>query len=102
MLRYLVIGESSFLQLVLRFLPSRPGWAVRVMSPQDISAGMLRRHPTNLNAQSAQATVSLIADVLNKGIDVTEVSYRWCCASSRHRFVENSATPVTEQGYAVL
>lgn len=49
------------------------GWAVRVMSPQDISAGMLRRRPVNLNAQSSQATVELIAGVLAAGVDVTEI-----------------------------
>ncbi|KAJ1024100.1 hypothetical protein NDA16_002939 [Ustilago loliicola] len=49
------------------------GWSVRVMSPQDISAGMLRRRPINLNAQSSQATVSLIAGVLEAGVDVTEI-----------------------------
>ncbi|EST07415.1 Ribonuclease HII/HIII domain protein [Kalmanozyma brasiliensis GHG001] len=49
------------------------GWAVRVMSPQDISAGMLRRRPVNLNAQSSQATVGLIAGVLESGVDVTEI-----------------------------
>ncbi|GAC94328.1 ribonuclease subunit [Pseudozyma hubeiensis SY62] len=52
---------------------SHLGWAVRVMSPQDISAGMLRRRPVNLNAQSSQATVSLIAGVLDSGVDVTEI-----------------------------
>ncbi|PWY97978.1 ribonuclease H-like protein [Testicularia cyperi] len=49
------------------------GWAVRVMSPQDISAGMLRKRPINLNAQSCQATVGLIAGVLESGVDVTEI-----------------------------
>ena len=49
------------------------GWAVRVMSPQDISAGMLRRRPINLNAQSSQATVALISAVLESGVDVTEI-----------------------------
>lgn len=52
---------------------SHLGWAVRVMSPQDISAGMLRRRPINLNAQSSQATVSLIAGVLEQGVDLTEI-----------------------------
>ncbi|SPC66557.1 related to 35 kDa ribonuclease H [Ustilago sp. UG-2017b] len=49
------------------------GWSVRVMSPQDISTGMLRRRPINLNAQSSQATVLLIAGVLEEGVDVTEI-----------------------------
>lgn len=52
---------------------SNLGWAVRVMSPQDISAGMLRRRPINLNAQSSAATVGLIAGVLASGVDVTEI-----------------------------
>lgn len=46
---------------------------MRVLSPQDISAGMLRRRPYNLNAQSCDATVSLIQGVLDAGIDVTEI-----------------------------
>ena len=46
---------------------------MRVMSPQDISAGMLRRRPHNLNAQSCDATVSLIQGVLDAGVDVTEI-----------------------------
>lgn len=44
------------------------------MSPQDISAGMLRRRPHNLNAQSTEATVELISGVLESGVDVAEVS----------------------------
>ena len=52
---------------------SHAGWAVRVMSPQDISAGMLRRRPHNLNAQSCDATVLLIQGVLDSGVDVTKV-----------------------------
>ncbi len=43
------------------------------MSPQDISAGMLRRRPINLNAQSSAATVGLIQGVLDAGVDVTEI-----------------------------
>ncbi|PWN52471.1 ribonuclease H-like protein [Violaceomyces palustris] len=49
------------------------GWAIRALSPQDISSGMLRRRPNNLNAQSCQATVQLIANVLESGVDVTEI-----------------------------
>ena len=43
------------------------------MSPQDISAGMLRRIPHNLNQQSCDATVHLIQGVLNSGVDVTKI-----------------------------
>lgn len=46
---------------------------MRVMSPQDISAGMLRRIPHNLNQQSCDATVHLIQGVLNSGVDVTKI-----------------------------
>ena len=43
------------------------------MAPQDISAGMLRRHPNNLNEQSCDATVMLIQGVLSAGVDVTHI-----------------------------
>ncbi|KAF8206487.1 ribonuclease H-like domain-containing protein [Mycena galopus ATCC 62051] len=53
--------------------PANLGWSVRVVSPQAISAGMLRRPPANLNVQSQNATVLLIQEVLKKGIELTEV-----------------------------
>ncbi|KAI3620144.1 hypothetical protein CBS9595_002111 [Malassezia furfur] len=49
------------------------GWAVRVMSPQDISAGMLKRRAHNLNAQSSDATVLLIQGILDSGVDITKI-----------------------------
>ncbi|PWN25997.1 ribonuclease H-like protein [Jaminaea rosea] len=53
--------------------PDNLGWATQSMSPQDISAGMLRRRPHNLNAQSTEATVQLISGVLEAGVDVAEI-----------------------------
>ncbi|PIL35590.1 hypothetical protein GSI_02318 [Ganoderma sinense ZZ0214-1] len=41
--------------------------------PKAISAGMLKRPPTNLNQQSQNATVLLIREVLAKGIQLSEV-----------------------------
>jgi len=49
------------------------GWSVRVLSPRDISSGMLRRRPVNLNKQSQNATILLIREVLERGIELTEV-----------------------------
>jgi ribonuclease H2 subunit A len=49
------------------------GWAVRMMSARDISAGMLRSSMYNLNAQAMDATVGLIREVLAKGVNVTEI-----------------------------
>ena len=50
------------------------GWATRVMSARDISAGMLRRTaPYNLNAQAMDATIDLIKAVLAKGVNVTHI-----------------------------
>jgi hypothetical protein len=46
-------------------------------SPQDISSGMLRRPPTNLNKQSQDATIQLIREVLQRGIELTEVLFLW-------------------------
>ena len=69
------------------------GWSVRVLrfvslpslshlarhpiylvhSPRDISSGMLRRRPVNLNKQSQNATILLIREVIERGIELTEV-----------------------------
>ncbi|EJF64962.1 ribonuclease H2 subunit A [Dichomitus squalens LYAD-421 SS1] len=53
--------------------PVNLGWSVRVLSPKDISAGMLKRPPTNLNQQSQNATVLLIREVLARGVQLSEV-----------------------------
>nr|KIR88323.1 ribonuclease HII [Cryptococcus tetragattii IND107] len=42
------------------------------LSPQDISSGMLRKVPINLNRQAEDSTVGLIQAALNRGINVTE------------------------------
>lgn len=50
------------------------GWATRVMSARDIASGMLKPIATyNLNAQAMDATADLIQNVLDKGINVTEI-----------------------------
>lgn len=50
------------------------GWATRVMSARDISAGMLKSSGTyNLNAQAMDATIDLIHDVFAKGVNVKEI-----------------------------
>ncbi|KAF7330531.1 Ribonuclease [Mycena venus] len=67
--------------------PANLGWSVRVISPQAISSGMLRRPPTNLNVQSQDATVLLIQEVLKKGIELTEV------------YVDALGTTTTYQAY---
>ncbi|EIM21266.1 ribonuclease HII [Wallemia mellicola CBS 633.66] len=54
-------------------LSDQLAWSVRVMSPQDISAGMLKKVPYNLNAQSHDATFSLINDVIAKGVQLEHV-----------------------------
>ena len=50
------------------------GWATRVMSARDISAGMLKLAGTyNLNAQAMDATIDLIKDVFAQGVNVKEI-----------------------------
>ena len=50
------------------------GWATRVMSARDISAGMLQPFGTyNLNAQAMDVTIDLIKDVFAKGVNVKEI-----------------------------
>ena len=70
--------------------PANIGWSVHVIrcylsfklighplisscSPQDISSGMLRHPPVNLNKQAQDATIQLIREVLDSGIQLTEV-----------------------------
>ncbi|PCH42402.1 ribonuclease H2 subunit A [Wolfiporia cocos MD-104 SS10] len=53
--------------------PKNLAWSVRVLSPQAISSGMLKRPPINLNRQSEQATILLIREVLEQGIQLSEV-----------------------------
>ncbi|KAG6885671.1 hypothetical protein C0993_011435 [Termitomyces sp. T159_Od127] len=57
--------------------PANLAWAVRVISPQAISSGMLRRPPVNLNVQSQDATVRLIRDVLAAGIHLSEADAKF-------------------------
>ncbi|KIJ62821.1 hypothetical protein HYDPIDRAFT_113928 [Hydnomerulius pinastri MD-312] len=65
--------KRSELLGVLNSDPVNLGWSVRVISPQAISSGMLRVPPTNLNRQSQDATVLLIREVLQRGIQLSEV-----------------------------
>lgn len=50
------------------------GWATRLMSARDISAAQLKPNGTyNLNSQAMDATVALIQEVLDSGVNVREV-----------------------------
>ncbi|KAI0926112.1 hypothetical protein AcV5_008660 [Taiwanofungus camphoratus] len=69
----LTAGTRSSLLKTLCSDPKNLGWSVRVLSPRAISSGMLRRPPTNLNRQSEQATILLIREVLQRGLQVSEV-----------------------------
>jgi ribonuclease H2 subunit A len=55
------------------------GWAIRSMSAQDISSAMMRPNGTyNLNAQAMDATIDLIQEVLDSGVNIREVSLSLC------------------------
>ncbi|KAK4947478.1 hypothetical protein LTR66_014199 [Elasticomyces elasticus] len=50
------------------------GWATRVMSARDISAGQLRAGGNyNLNAQAMDATIDLIKEVFTQGVNIKEI-----------------------------
>ncbi|KAF1827327.1 uncharacterized protein K489DRAFT_329943 [Dissoconium aciculare CBS 342.82] len=50
------------------------GWATRSLSARDISSAMLRPHGTyNLNAQAMDATIALIQEVLDSGVNIREI-----------------------------
>ncbi|PAV16034.1 ribonuclease H2 subunit A [Pyrrhoderma noxium] len=65
-------SRSNLLE-ILDSDPKNLAWSVRVISPQAISNGMLRRPPTNLNKQAENATITLIREVLDQGIELSEV-----------------------------
>ncbi|KAI8078767.1 ribonuclease HII [Halteromyces radiatus] len=50
------------------------GWAVKVISPQDISTNMFNRvNPVNLNQLAHDATMELISLVIDNKINLTEI-----------------------------
>ncbi|RKP01766.1 hypothetical protein CXG81DRAFT_1600, partial [Caulochytrium protostelioides] len=49
------------------------GYALTVLTPQSISAGMLARAKVNLNTQAHDTTIALIARVLDRGYHVRQV-----------------------------
>lgn len=50
------------------------GWAIRSMSAKDISSAMMRPNGMyNLNNQAMDATIDLIQEVLDKGVNIREV-----------------------------
>lgn len=51
------------------------GWTIKALSARDISAGMLKPKVNvyNLNSQAHDATMSMITEVLQRGVNVTEV-----------------------------
>lgn len=50
------------------------GWATRIMSARDISSAQLKPNGIyNLNAQAMDATVALIQEVLDSGVNIREV-----------------------------
>ena len=61
------------------------------ISPQDISTGMLRRPPINLNKQSQDATILLIREVLQKGIKLSEVCSIHCSRISYTKYTVSRA-----------
>lgn len=55
-------------------LHANTGWAIRSLSAREISSAQLRpSNPSNLNAQAMDATISLIQNVLDAGVNVKEV-----------------------------
>ncbi|GAO46407.1 ribonuclease HII [Saitoella complicata NRRL Y-17804] len=51
-------------------------WSTRIMTPRDISTCMLRSKPSqiiNLNAQAHDATINLIREVMERGVNVTQI-----------------------------
>eukprot|EP00039_Didymoeca_costata_P010050 m.134302 g.134302 ORF g.134302 m.134302 type:complete len:264 (+) comp14691_c0_seq2:123-914(+) len=58
---------------VIKGAPEFMGWIVSVLSPQDLSAGMLGRIQYNLNAISHDTAIALIKKVIAQGVNLKEV-----------------------------
>ncbi|KAJ2491487.1 hypothetical protein IWW37_002262 [Coemansia sp. RSA 2050] len=54
-------------------LHPQAGWSIRCLSPQDISQSMLRRSKYNLNSMAHDATIHLIRETLERGIQLHKV-----------------------------
>ncbi|OZJ04431.1 hypothetical protein BZG36_02901 [Bifiguratus adelaidae] len=53
--------------------PDKMGWSVKVLSPQDISSGMLKRCKYSLNELAHETTIGLISETLQRGVNVREI-----------------------------
>ncbi|KAL0954551.1 hypothetical protein HGRIS_003517 [Hohenbuehelia grisea] len=73
--------------------PENLGWSVRVICPQAISRGMLRMPATNLNKQSEDATILLIREVLESGIQLSEVYVDALGTTSKYEIYLSSLFP---------
>src|SRR5579871_577240 len=49
------------------------GWSTRIMTARDISAAMLSPTGYNLNAQAHDTTIALVRDIINQGVNITEI-----------------------------
>jgi ribonuclease H2 subunit A len=50
------------------------GWAIKSLSARDIGAGMLKNGGSyNLNAQAMDATIEIIREVIDSGVNVTQI-----------------------------
>ncbi|KAJ2683856.1 hypothetical protein IWW39_005256 [Coemansia spiralis] len=66
-------------------LHPQAGWSIRCLSPQDISQSMLRRSKYNLNSMAHDATIHLIRETLERGIQLRKV------------FIDTVGPPLTYQ-----
>ncbi|KAJ1948202.1 hypothetical protein FBU59_001704 [Linderina macrospora] len=65
--------DSLFAQMQTEAMRQYAGWAIRCLSPTEISQCMLQKSKYNLNSLAHDATIGLIREVIGKGINVTRV-----------------------------
>ncbi|KAJ1733093.1 hypothetical protein LPJ61_001724 [Coemansia biformis] len=65
--------ERLFDRLQATDIREHAGWSIRCISPQDISQCMLRRAKYSLNALAHDATIQLLHDALERGVNVRKV-----------------------------
>lgn len=51
------------------------GWALKAISPQDISEFMFKKSKYNLNSMAHDTTIELIRGIIQQGVQIHKVSF---------------------------
>ncbi|OLY77599.1 Ribonuclease H2 subunit A [Smittium mucronatum] len=67
------IREDKFMLLQQENVRKDSGWAAHVLSPQEISQGMLKKNKYNLNTLAHDTTISIIQSLIKQGHEISHI-----------------------------